>query len=107
MLMTGATSVQSLPGALAELTETAPFGSRLKGYPRMEVAIGARFGGIIAAEMEILGQWIAIWPFAGALAEINQLQAARNGHNHFFSRLDHGPEFSFRDIFGLKRCRTG
>ena len=59
--MTGAPSVQSLPGALAELTATAPFGSSLKGYPRVEVARAARSGREVHMQLRQLEHFESVY----------------------------------------------
>ena len=61
-----------------------PLRCRLEGDAGMIVAIGPGFGGVVAAEMEVLRQRIAVRPFAGALVELDRAAgAARSAPPHF------------------------
>jgi phosphate transport system protein len=69
----------------------APLGRRLVGQPRVVAAIGAALADVVAAEVEVLGERIAVRPFAGALGELGQLQPPRDRHDDVLDRAQHLP----------------
>src|SRR5690606_15264824 len=53
-----------------------PLGCRLIGQLGVVAAIGTMFAGLRAAEAEIFRKRVAVWPFAGALRQFDQLEIA-------------------------------
>ena len=47
---------------------------RLEGHAGVILAVGAGFGGLVAAEVEVFRQRVAVRPFAGALGQFDELQ---------------------------------
>src|SRR6185312_5138332 len=52
----------------------APLRRRLERQAGMVFAIRTGFGGLVAAEMKVLGQRIAVRPLAGALGQFDEMQ---------------------------------
>ena len=79
---------------------------RLEGDARVIGAVRAALGGIVAAEVEIFRQRIAVRPFAGALVELDQLQVARDRHDDVLDRPQHVPGDRLGVELGLQRGRA-
>ena len=59
---------------------------RLERDARMVGAVGPAVGAVVAAEIEVFRQRIAVRPFAGPLVELDELQPPRDRHDDVFDR---------------------
>ena len=75
------------------------------GPSRVELAVGLAVVRVLAAEIEVRGQWIADRPFAGVLVELQQAQPLFDRDEQLRS-LRRGLEFDLELLRNLERRRA-
>src|SRR5690606_33100602 len=84
------------------LAGPAPLRRWLVGQPRMVAAVGSALADIIAAEVEVFRQGVAVRPLAGPLGQFREYQPPRDRHDDVLDRPQQLPRNGFDVVLCLQ-----